>query len=53
MWAKRLKEATVVAKRFEELFDFDPMVQAGQACMEGRADDVDAIIDRTAVTTSL
>lgn len=46
MWAKQQEEATVIAKRFEELFDFDPMVQARQACMEGRVDDVAAVIHR-------
>ena len=40
MWAKRPEEAAVLAKRYEELFGYASLVQARQACMEGRVQDV-------------
>jgi hypothetical protein len=40
MWAKRPEEAATLAKRIDDLFGFDEMVVARQACMEGRTDDV-------------
>lgn len=46
MWARRPDEAAVVAKRFRELFGFDAMVEARQACMEGRGEDVLDILNR-------
>lgn len=45
MWARRADEAALVAKRFRESFGFDEMVEARQACMEGRGEDVLAILD--------
>jgi TolB-like protein len=40
MWAKRADEAAVLAQRITELYSSDPIVQARQACMEGRVQDV-------------
>jgi hypothetical protein len=40
MWAKRPTEAAVLARRYEELFGYASLVQARQACMEGRVQDV-------------
>ncbi len=40
MWAKRPEEAAELAKRINDLFGYDEMVVARQACMEGRTDDV-------------
>ena len=40
MWAKRPQEAAELAGRYEELFGYDQMVQARQACMEGRGQEV-------------
>jgi len=45
MWARQPEKAAELAKRVDELFDFEPMVQARQACMEGRSDDVEAVIE--------
>jgi hypothetical protein len=46
MWARRADDAAAVAKRFRELFGFDAMVEARQACMEGRGQDVLDILNR-------
>jgi len=40
MWANRPQEAAELAGRYEELFGYDQMVQARQACMEGRGQEV-------------
>jgi len=40
MWAKRPEEAAELAKRINDLFGYNEMVVARQACMEGRTDDV-------------
>jgi len=40
MWAKRADEAAVLARNYEASFGTDPMMQARQACMEGRVQDV-------------
>ena len=40
MWAKRADEAAVLARRYEEIHGFERMMQARQACMEGRVQDV-------------
>lgn len=45
MWAKRPVEAANLAARIYELREGDPMVAARQACMEGRAADVAALLE--------
>ena len=45
MWAKRPDEATVLARRLDELYGFDPLVQAREACMAGRTDEVEQILE--------
>jgi TolB-like protein len=45
MWAKRPTEAAVLARRYEELFGYASLVQARQACMEGRVQDVLDILE--------
>jgi TolB-like protein len=40
LWAGRTDEAAALAQRLTELHGYDPMVQARQACMEGRVQDV-------------
>ena len=49
LWAGRVDEAAQLAQRFTELFDDNPMVQARQACAEGRVQDV---LDFLAITRS-
>jgi TolB-like protein len=46
MWARRPNEAADIARRYKELFGFDAMVEARQACMEGRGEDVRDVLDR-------
>jgi TolB-like protein len=45
MWAKRPDEAAVLAQRIEQLFGYVSLVQARQACMEGRVQDVLDILE--------
>lgn len=45
MWARRPEEAASVAEQYRKLFGFNVMVEARQACMEGRGEDVLAILD--------
>jgi len=45
MWARRPDEAASVAKHYEDLFGFNAMIQARQACMEGRGQDVLDILE--------
>lgn len=45
MWARRPDEAASVAKQYDELYGFNPMVRARQACMEGRGQDVVDILE--------
>jgi TolB-like protein len=40
MWAKRPDEAALLAQQINDLYGFDEMVVARQACMEGRTEDV-------------
>lgn len=46
MWAKRPDDATRLAERFRDLFDYDPMIEARQACMAGRNDEVAKITEQ-------
>jgi len=45
MWARRPDEAAVLANRIEQLFGYVSLVQARQACMEGRVQDVLDILE--------
>lgn len=45
MWAKRPEEAAVLARQYQDLFGHSPMVEARQACMEGRVQDVLNILE--------
>ncbi|MDA0705880.1 MAG: hypothetical protein O2805_04485 [Proteobacteria bacterium] len=45
MWARRADEAAILARQYRDLFGFNAMVEARQACMEGRAEDLLAILD--------
>jgi TolB-like protein len=45
MWARRPDEAAAVAQRYGELFGFNALIEARQACMEGRGEDVRVILD--------
>ncbi len=45
MWARRPDEAATLARQYRDLFGFNAMVEARQACMEGRAEDLLAILD--------
>ena len=45
MWARRPDEAAVLAQRIEQLFGYVSLVQARQACMEGRGQDVLDILE--------
>ena len=47
LWAGRADEAAVMAGRFEDLYGDDTMVQARQACAEGRVQDVLDILAST------
>jgi len=40
MWAKRPEEAAAIARQYEELFGYDSLVKARQACIESRVQDV-------------
>jgi TolB-like protein len=46
MWAKRPDDATRLAEHFDELFEYDPMVTARQACMAGHGERVAEIIEQ-------
>jgi tetratricopeptide (TPR) repeat protein len=45
MWARRPDEAAILAHRIEQLFGYISLVQARQACMEGRVQDVLDILE--------
>ncbi len=44
-WARRPEEAASVARHYEDIFGFNLMIQARQACMEGRVQDVVDILE--------
>ena len=45
MWAKRANEAAKLAQRYVEIHGYESMIQARQACMEGRVQDVLDILE--------
>ncbi|MGI9222507.1 MAG: hypothetical protein ACR2QS_15885 [Woeseiaceae bacterium] len=46
MWARQRDNAKRLAQQFDELFGYDPMVVGREACMAGRGDEVNEVIER-------